>query len=120
MRHKYSPVRHKYSPSFISKPIAEMINISIQSCIYPSILKHAKVIPVFKTGDVTESDNYRPISLLSNLNKILEKVMYKRFIIFIENKNILHHSQYGFRQQYSTQHAILDIVNNIQANIDKK
>ena len=97
-----------------------MINISIQSGIYPSILKHAKVIPVFKTGDVTESDNYRPISLLSNLNKILEKVMYKRFINFIENKNILHHSQYGFRQQHSTQHAILDIVNKIQANIDKK
>jgi hypothetical protein len=46
--------------------------------------------------------------------------MYKRFIIFIENKNILHHSQYGFRQQYSTQHAILDIVDKIQANIDKK
>ena len=110
----------KCARSFTSKAIAEMINISIQSGIYPSILKHAKVIPVFKTGDVTESDNYRPISLLCNLNKILEKVMYKRFINFIENKNILHHSQYGFRQQYSTQHAILDIVNKIQANIDKK
>ena len=55
----------KCARSFISKPIAEMINISIQSGIYPSILKHAKVIPVFKTGDVTESNNYRPISLLS-------------------------------------------------------
>ena len=46
--------------------------------------------------------------------------MYKRFINFIENKNTLHHPQYGFRQQYSTQHAILDIVNKIQANIDRK
>ena len=104
----------------ISKPIAEMINISVQSGVYPSILKHAKVIPVFKTGDVTESDNYRPISLLSNLNKIFEKVMYKRFIAYIENKNILHHSQYGFRKQHSTQYAIVDIVNKIQASIDKK
>jgi hypothetical protein len=44
-----------------------MINISIQRSVYPSILKQTKVIPVFKTGDVTESDNYKPISLLSNL-----------------------------------------------------
>ena len=101
----------------ISKPIAEMINISVQSGVYPSILNHAKVIPVFKTGDVTESDNYRPISLLSNLNKIFEKVMYKRFIAYIENKNILHHSQYGFRKQYSTQYAILDIVNKIYKQV---
>jgi hypothetical protein len=50
----------KCARNFISKPIAEMINISIQSGVYPSILKHPKVIPVFKTGDVTESDNYRP------------------------------------------------------------
>ena len=64
--------------------IAEMINISVQSGVYPSLLKHAKVIPVFKTGDVTESDNYRP-RLLSNLNKIFEKFMYKRFIAFIKN-----------------------------------
>jgi hypothetical protein len=53
---------------FISKPKAKMINISIQRSVYPSILKQAKVISVFETGDVTESDlNYKPISLLSNL-----------------------------------------------------
>ena len=46
--------------------------------------------------------------------------MYKPFIAYIENKNILHHSQYGFRKQYSTQYAILDMVNKIQANTDKK
>ena len=64
-----------------------MINISVQSGVYPSILKHAKVIPVFKTGDVTERDSYRPNSLLSNLNKILEKVMYKRFIAYKEGSS---------------------------------
>jgi hypothetical protein len=48
------------------------------------------------------------------------KAMYKRFMSFIEDKNILYHSQYGFRRQYSTQHAILDIVNRIQENIDNK
>ena len=67
-----------------------------------------------------EKGNYRPISLLSNLNRIFEKVMYKRFMSFIQDKNILYHSQYGFRRQHSTQHAILDIVNRIQENIDHK
>ena len=85
-----------------------------------SIFKHAKVIPIFKSGDETEKGNYRPISLLSNLNRIFEKVMYKRFMEFIRDKNILYNSQYGFRRQCSTQHAILDIVNKIQENIDNK
>ena len=101
---------------FISKPIAEIINIFIQSGVYPSILM---LIPVFKTGNVTESDNADRFHCYLTLNKIFEKVVYNRFINFIKNKNILHHSQYGFRQQYSTQHAILDIVNKMQANIDK-
>jgi hypothetical protein len=56
------------------------LNISIENGVYPSILKHAKVIPIFKSGDETGNGNYRPISLLSNSNRIFEKVMYKRFI----------------------------------------
>ena len=57
------PIKMLKEIRVISKPIAEMINISVQSGVYPSILKHAKVFPVFKTGDVTESDSYRPNSL---------------------------------------------------------
>ena len=91
-----------------------MINISVQSGVYPSIHKHAKVIPVIKKGDGCDRTRhliYRPISLLSNLNRIFEKLMYTRFIAYIENKNILYHLQCGFRKQYSTQYAILDIAN---------
>jgi hypothetical protein len=110
----------KCSSNVISKPFSDILNISIENGVYPSILKHAKVIPIFKSGDETEKGNYRPISLLSNLNRIFEKVMYKRFMSFIQDKNILYHSQYGFRRQHSTQHAILDIVNRIQENIDNK
>ena len=63
---------------------------------------------------------YRPISLLSIFNRIFEKMMYNRLKSFIEKCNILHDSQYGFREKRSTEHAILDIINEIETNMDKK
>ena len=73
-------------------------------------LKHAKVIPVYKSDDETDPGNYRPISLLSNFNRIFEKVMFKPLKMFLDQNDILFRSQYGFRDKYSTQHAILGIV----------
>ena len=84
------------------------------------MLKHTKVIPVYKDDDETDKANYRPISLLSNYNRIFEKIMFNRLKAFIDKKEILYRSQYGFRDKHSTQHAILDIVNSLQRNMDKK
>ena len=92
------------------------MNKSVSQGVYPSKLKHAKVIPVYKSDDETDPGNYRPISLLSNFNRIFEKVMFKRLKIFLDQNNIFFRSQYGFRDKYSTQHAILDIVNTVQSN----
>ena len=69
---------------------------------------------------VTDPGNYRPISLLSNFNRIFKKVMFKRLKIFLDQNEILFTSQYGFRDKYSTQHAILNIVNTVHSNMDKK
>ena len=80
----------------------------------------AKIIPIFKQDDDTDANNYRPISLLSNFNRIFEKIVFKRMESFIEQKNLLTPSQYGFRKAHSTQHAILDIVNAIQTNMDNR
>ena len=77
-------------------------------------LKQAKVIPVFKSEDLTDMSNYRPISLLS----VFKKLMYKRLKTFIDSNGILFSGQYGLRDKHSTQHAVLDIVNAIQENID--
>ena len=96
------------------------MNNSVSQGVYPSKLKHAKVIPVHKSDDETDPGNYRPISLLSNFNRIFEKVMFKRLKLFLDQNDILFRSQYGFRDKYSTQHAILDIVNTVQSNMDKK
>jgi hypothetical protein len=75
-------------------------------------------VEIFKCNDKEEPGNYRPISLLSNLNRIFEKRMYNRLKIFIDQNNILCSSQYGFREGHSTNHALLDIVNKIQTNTD--
>ena len=110
----------KYSSTIISDILAKIVNLSVTSVSYPSKLKKAKVIPVFKTEDETDANNYRPISLLSIFDRIFEKVMYKRMMHFINVKNILFSAQYGFREGFSTEHAIVDIVSAIQSNMDKR
>ena len=72
-----------------------------------SILKNAKVVPVFKKNSKLDYSNYRPMSLLSNIDKILEKLMYKRLYTFLNNKNIIYNLPFGFRQQYSTSHVLI-------------
>jgi hypothetical protein len=105
---------------FISKPLEIVFNASFATGIVPSKSKIARVIPVFKKGLQINVINYRPISLLSVFNKLLEKLMYKRLSSFLENLNILYDKQFGFRSQYSTEHAILSIVDKIQQAIEKK
>ena len=85
--------------------------------IFPSVLKIAKVVPVFKKDSKLDYSNYRPISLLSNIEKILEKLMYKRLYTFLDNKNIIYDLQFGFRQ-YSTSHALINITEDIRKALD--
>lgn len=65
----------------------------------------AKIIPIFKADDNTDPSNYRPISLLSNFNRIFENLIFKRMESFIEQNKLLSSSQYGFRKAISAQHA---------------
>ena len=80
----------------INQTLSILINKSIEFGTYPSKLKLAKVIPIYKSGDESDPSNHRPISLLSIFNRIFEKIMYNRLKLFIEKCNILHDSQYGF------------------------
>ena len=66
--------------------------------LFLSVLKIAKVTSVFKKDSKLNCSNYCPISLLSNIEKILEKLMYKRLYTFVDNKNIIYDLQSGFRQ----------------------
>ena len=70
--------------------LADLFNLSFMNGVFPYILKTAKVVPVFKKDPKLDFSNYRPISLLSNTVKILEKRMYKRLYTFLNNNNIIY------------------------------
>ena len=82
-------------------------------------LKHAKVVPVYKGEDKTDPSNYCPISLLSIFNRIFEKTMYRRLMAYLEINGIVCDSQYGFREKHSTEHALIDIANQVQSHFDE-
>ena len=82
-------------------------------------MKIAKVIPIFKKGDRKEASNYRPISILSQFDKILEKLIYSRIINFIEKNDLLCENQFGFRKNSSTIFAINSIYDKFINNIDQ-
>ena len=103
----------------ISKQLADLFNLSFSSGSFPSILKTAKVVPVFKKGSKLDYCNYCPISLLSNVEKILEKLIYKRVSDFLTEDNIIYDLQFGFRQKFSTFHALLNLTENIRQALDE-
>ena len=97
-----------------------LINKSLITGKFPDVLKLAKVCPIYKKNEIDECENYRPISLLSNIGKIFEKVMYKRIWNFLNEFDIIFEKQFGFRKKHSTNHALLSIVEDIRKNLDKK
>ena len=76
-------------------------------------MKIARVIPLFKTRNTKEFSNYRPISLLPQFSKIVEKMYHLRLMAFIDSNQILYKCQYGFRKQMSTSLAIIELVEEI-------
>ena len=101
-----------------SYPLSIIFNLSMRNGTHPKLLKSVKVIPIFKKGSKLETSNYRPISLLSNLNKILEKLMFTRTYSFLEKNHLLYKLQFGFRQKHSTNHALVDITETIREALD--
>ena len=104
----------------ISVPLTYIINCSFSTGIMPGKLKIARVIPIYKKGLRDDISNYRPISLLSVFNKIIETIMYNRLVKFLEENKLLFSNQFGFRSSHSTTHAIVLIVDKIQRAIERK
>ena len=113
-----SPTIVKSVIPFISKPLAFIFNLSLSTGVFPTALKVAKVIPVFKKDDPHLFSNYRPISLLPCFSKILERLVYNRLDNFLTRFHILHDNQYGFRKHHSTELALLDIYDKISSSLD--
>ena len=104
----------------ISAPLAKLTNRSFHNGAFPNMIKIAKVIPIFKSESRVACKNYRPISLLSNLGKIIEKLMHKRLHSFLETQNCFYPAQFGFQLNMSTNNTLMSITENIQTQILKK
>ena len=100
-------------------PLVSIINMSLNEGIFPNLLKEARVCPTYKKGEVTKCENYRPISLLSNISKLVERVMYNRLEEFLKSSEVFYKYQFGFRKHYSINHALIIIVEKIRDALDK-
>ena len=79
----------KMSQHIIAKPLVYLINLSFSTGVFPDLLKIANTISVLKIGDRQDYNNYRPISLISNLSKLIEKLAHKRLYNFLEKYSLL-------------------------------
>jgi len=99
-------------------PLVYIYNLCIQQSIFPDNLKVAVIKPIFKAGDRKNLNNYRPISLLSNFAKILEKIIKIRLISFLEKNKLLSKNQYGFRPGIGTEDALFSTTQFIFNELD--
>ena len=90
-----------------------LFNRSLQESCFPDRMKLAEVIPLHKGKEKSLPTNYRPISLLLTLSKLLEKVVYKRTYNFLNSTHQIYNSQYGFRSNHSCEHAIQELIGKI-------
>ena len=103
----------------ISSQLSEIFNIFLCSVVFPSIIKTAQVIPILKKDSRIDISNYFPISLLSNIEKFLERLMYNRMYKLFSDNNLTYSLQFGFRQKYSTAHSLISFTENIRKNLDE-
>ena len=96
-----------------------MINLSVLQGDFPSEMKLAKVLPIYKADNHQLIQNYRPISVLNFFSKVYERVIYNNLLDFIMENNILYDKQFGFRKGHSTSHAIITMVNKVSKSLDE-
>jgi hypothetical protein len=90
-------------------PLSHLINISMKSGHVPDSWKVAKIIPLFKNGDPTQTTNYRPISLLCTFSKVLEKAVYRQTYKYLNSNNLIANIHFGFRSGHSCQHLLIKL-----------
>ncbi|XP_045449098.1 uncharacterized protein LOC123657621 [Melitaea cinxia] len=106
--------------SSISKSLAHCFNKLMSEGIFPDSLKIAKITPIHKSGSLLDPENYRPISVLPVLSKILEKLIHNRLVTYLDSFDFISERQYGFRARSNTTAATVDLVTKIRQNLDRK
>jgi hypothetical protein len=103
----------------IIQPLTILFNQSVSTCKFPDSLKVARVKALFKKGDKSDPNNYRPISILPSISKIFEKLLLKQLYKYFTDNSLLFNHQYGFRKGHSTEHAVLELVDRVVNDMDK-
>ena len=101
-------------------PLTNLFNLSVLQGDFPSEMKLAKVLPIYKTDNHQLIQNYRPISTLNLFSKVYERVIDNNLLDFIMENNILYDKQFGFRKGHSTSHAIITLVNKVSKSLDEE
>ena len=126
LKNKKNTIKHmgtkiyKMYKNCLAEPISFIFNKIVESGSYPQTLKTAYVTQIYKTGDKNNPLNYRPISCLSILNIIFEKLLYARLNNFIKNKKILNDNQFGFREGHNTSDAVYKLLNKAYNALNNK
>ena len=104
--------------SELCKPLKHVFNLSIETGVFPDKLKIARVSPVYKAGDSSDLTNYKPISFLPCFSKIFERIMYNRLFSYVSQEKILFLKRFGFQFGHSTEHAIIQLANQIHESFE--
>ena len=103
----------------LCNPLKYIFNLPFEKGIFPDQMKIAKVTRVFKGGESADLSNYRPISVLPCFSKILDRLMYDQVCKHISNSKILYSKHFGFQKGHSTDHALLQLVDQIYESFER-
>lgn len=112
-----SPLIKKHR-EILTPAITYIVNKSIDESIFPSVFKTAVITPIYESGSKNEISNYRPISILPIVSKIIAKAIIEQLTDNLDCNNLLHPMQFGFRRKHSTDAACCYLIENIKADLD--
>jgi len=110
----------KDAVSVTSKPVTYLINLTISSGEIPSQWKEARVTPIYKTGKKDDENNYRPISVLPLVSKVMKSAIQVQLLSFLDKNKVLSVFQSCFRKKHSTETAVVYLVDDILEHMDKQ
>jgi len=108
----------KYLNTTVSVPLAHIFNLSLEKGVYPDRLKSSRVVPIFKEGNSKCCDNYRPITIVSTLAKILDKIVATKLYNHLDINKLIYKFQFGFQKNLSTESNLLHLTNYITKSIN--
>ena len=104
----------------ICKPLSILFNLSLRKSQFPSSWKEANVVPLFKKGEHKLPSNYRPISLLSSIGKLMERIVFKHMYNFLHERKLINKYQSGFQPGHSTVFQLTEIYDRISKSLDER